>query len=238
MKSKFLNLLSLISILFLAGGCALPSDPVKENPINKTYQGAINLQNMELPLPEGEWSVIGCSYAFDQKYIEIVLLNKTNLELIDIIRNSFENNSYEYFPSKYLERDNLHYKEVKNNMGLDQDGWLINHVRLAHGSDDRPAEKEAYSYLVKNGYSIPGNHISIYHRFTGGMLHPEKYFSYNYYINPEKDGFAPPEESSWGSSDWNPGKYNNDPAKVEYIEKLKIFGAKQHENLKLAFKRK
>lgn len=113
---------------------------------------------------------------------------------------------------------------------------IINHIRISFDEKASQANKEAYKYIIDNKLVMPGNFILTYHRFTGASI-KSKFLEYSIYVNPEVDGFDPPTNSEWASSDWNTLKINSDPKKVAYIEKLKKEGAVFHQKLKEAFEK-
>ena len=45
-------------VVFLLTGCAM-TNLKDSNFVGKVYKGSIQLQNLAIPLPEGEWLVIG-----------------------------------------------------------------------------------------------------------------------------------------------------------------------------------
>lgn len=236
MKRRVLLVISLFTFLFPS--CVSYTNPIKENPIGQKYHGSINFRNMEIPLPKGEWTMVGRGYSDDDNYVQIALAkvigNKPH-SIVFMSRDSLKNSFSGYLPSKNLERKDIHYVVSNSNRkGEAQDGWCINHIRVSFGEKITKANKELYKYIVDNKLIMPGNFIQIHHRFTGKSI-KKKFFSYNLYVNPEVEGFEPPTNAEWASSDWNTLKINSDPKKVAYIEKLKKEGAAFHQKLKAAF---
>ena len=108
MKIKSLLIISVLSLLCIS--CAHYIDPIETNPIGKTYQGLINFCDMQLPLPEGEWKVVGRGYARDDKFVELFLekdIGNKPLSIILIKRDSESNSFSGYKPSPYLKRENI-----------------------------------------------------------------------------------------------------------------------------------
>ena len=160
--------------------------------------------------------------------------NKKLHSLLAITTDSMINSYIGYLPHKSLIREDVHHIVVKNNEnGGAQDGWLVNHIRSSLDVK-RTAQKEAFDYLVLNSYVIPKNVIQIFHHFTG-KYKKNKYLDVGYFLNPEIEGFEPPSESDWNSSDWHPLQINKDNKKIEYIERLKKEGAIMHEKIRVGF---
>ena len=234
MKKQFI----IFTVLtFFLTGCITPG-LIKTNPVGKVYKNSIQLRNKTIPLPEGEWKVIGRGFRTQEKYFELFLLKETKRKEFHsgiIITTDTPMNDYNgYLASKYFKRTNLHHVVVKNNAtGGAQDCWLINHIRMAV-NPNRPARKEAYNYFESNHILIPKNTIEVSHRFTG-KYHKSKFLEVNYYYNPEVEGFEPPTEANWSTSDWHPLQIIKYPKKVEYIERLKKEGVIMHEKVREGF---
>ncbi len=237
MRIKLLLVISFL--LFICSGCVAQKNFIETNPIDKVYKNSINVLDMELPLPEGEWKVVGRGLGYKSMFTEIFLvktIGNNPHSIIEINRDSWHNTAHAgYIPNTYLKRENIHHVVVnKNKRSEARDGWVINHIRMGFNAKDTKPEKEAYKYLIDNKMIMPGNFIKSYHVFSG-KYNKKKYLSYSIYINPEVDGFDPPKDAAWGSSDWHILKISNDPKKVAYIENLKKEGAVFHKKLREAF---
>ncbi len=241
------NYMLFVIITFLLMSCITPG--IKEtNPIGKVYRDSINLWGRNIPLPEGEWKVIGRGspsnmgrniYIAQQEiYFNIILLKESETKkvhsLLYITTESITNDSPGYTPVKYLNRKDVLHVVVKNNENLGaQDGWLINHYLMAIDFK-RPAAQEAYSYLLSNKITIPKIMIQTFHHFTG-KYQKNRYLEVSCYLNPEIDGFESPNETNWGTSEWHPLRIDNDPKKKAYIERLKEEGTIMHEKIRVGF---
>ncbi|MFW5500465.1 MULTISPECIES: hypothetical protein [unclassified Maridesulfovibrio] len=234
MKFRFLFL---VSLMLLGAGCV--SHTVQEAyPVGKIYNDSIEFRGMSVPLPEGDWQVIGRGKAdkrnFDELVLTVIKENKPGKALL-IARDTAKNKYTGYWPNKYLQRTNILFTEVtQNTMGKPLDGWLINHIRPGFGKKDSEAVRDAYEYMTANKLVLPGNFIESRHILTGKRIKC-RYLSYSYLINPETDGFEAPENAEWGASDWNVIKINGDPKKVAYIERFKKENAELHSKLRNAF---
>lgn len=230
------KLFATIMFITLFSGCVTYVSLVDTNPVGKTYLDSILITDIDIPLPKGNWEVMGRGYMRDNNYFEILLFNTENKDIIFIKRDTLTNTFRGYQPNKYLQRDDIHHSVVKNNNLLEaHDGWLINHYRLSIKPKKSQAAKESYDFIVKNNYALPGNYIQIFHHFTGDKKNPSKFLHYSHYVNPEAKGFDPPANANWKSSDWHPLKINNSPSKVEFIDELKKEGEIMHAKIKNAF---
>ncbi len=241
------RLLLLGIVLFVVAGCTSHTNPIKDNPINETYQETITLNNMVVPLPEGEWEVAGRGFFRDRDFFGIFLVNidETTPQAIIFIKR--DSPYYDYvtrysgYPSSVdLEReDMLHVVSNRNEPGEARDGWFIDHTQLEFSSKiflESQAHREVFKYFLEHNIQIPANFIKITHLLTGDQI-KYRYLQYDILINPEAEGFEPPNDPSWLSSDWNMKNISNDPGKLSFIEKLKGEGEVFHEELQYAFQR-
>ena len=245
MKTKIIAFLC-FGILTLAG-CLAHVDPIQTNPLGKTYQDILVLRNMTLPLPEGEWNVVGRGYVRDRDFIQLCLEqdkgNKPH-KIIVIKTTSIDyaisrDRAYTgWNPSKLLKRQNLHHVVSHNNSNTyGIDGWYVGHYRPSFGKmKDKPdAIKEAYQHILDNKLLLPGNFIKIGHILKTSRNKTNNMLTYDIFINPEAEGFPPPQNAEWGSSDWHVARIQEDSAKVAYIEKIIEKSKPFHSKLQKAF---
>lgn len=236
------RLLLLTAFTIFLTGCAVMTPSLKaRNPVGKVYRDSIRLWERTIPLPEGEWKVIGRGGSDYEHYFDILLLKEFETKkvhsLLRISVESMTNNYPGYLPNKYLERKGVHHVVVKNNAeGGAHDGWLIDHsplgISIDPNSNDR--HREAYDYLLLNKITTPKFSIQTYHHFTG-KYQKNKYLNVSYFIIPEGEGFETPSGSDWNTSEWHPLRIGNDPKKVAFIERLKTEGAIMHEKIRAGF---
>ena len=233
------NLLFLTVMAFLLTSCATTPGLKENNPIEKVYNNSIQLRNKTIPLPAGEWKVIGrATYGDNDAYFRIVLLKVTESKEMEasiiITTDTWQNEYIGYNRYKPCDRTDILHVEVKNNSrGGAQDCWAINHFKTSVNPKN-PAIKEAFKYLVSNKISMPTIMITTYHRFTGKHT-KSKMMNMLYYVNPEAEGFDAPTMADWSTSDWHLLQINKYPKKVEYIERLKKEGAIMHEKIREGF---
>lgn len=239
MKNK---LLLLIAFAVFLTGCGMIAPGIKEtNPIGKVYRDSIQVWDRTIPLPEGEWKVIGRGGPDYEHLYDILLFkefetNKVH-SVLRITVESLTNSSIGYKPHPYLKRKDVHHIVVKNNEDLGaHDGWLINHFLVTIDPKSEGRLQEAHNYFLSNKIIIPKLQIDTFHHFTG-KYQKNKLLTVSYFINPEVEGFESQNESSWDSSEWHPLRIGNDPKKVAFIEKLKTEGAIMHEKIRAGFEK-
>ncbi len=168
-KIKLLAIFSFM--IFIFSGCVSQQNVIKSNPLGKVYKNSINVRNMELPLPGGEWKIVGRGYAYSYQYVELILeqdIGDKPYRVVSIMRDSSRNTYTGYMADEYLKRTDIHHVvSNKNKRDEPLDGWLINHYRLSFGGNLSAASREAYKYIIDNKLVMPGNLIERYHVFSG-----------------------------------------------------------------------
>ncbi|MCP3930460.1 MAG: hypothetical protein GY705_15315 [Bacteroidetes bacterium] len=222
-------------VLLMIGCVTITPDLELSNPVEKVYRGEVSLGTKNIPLPEGEWKVIASGEIND--FFKIYLLKEHENKKFSYIRITVDtpmlHRDSGYAPSEYFNRDNLHHKVVNSNQdGEVQDAWAINHT-LVHFNPEphKPIMNKAAEYIRSNGYIISSPMIKVSHRMTGAH-NKRRYLVVSYFYNPEAYGIAPVEHTTWKYSDWHMMRVNHFPEKVEFIEMMKVEGAKMHERIK------
>lgn len=240
MKSGVLWTIGLFAIL--SSGCVKYVNPVDLNPTGKKYVGTINVRNMELPLPEGEWEVVASCFLNNRNNFNVILEKDEDNRphtIISIMRETLQNSYTGYLSHKDLKRkDMIYVVSINNKRGEGFDGWFINHLRYRLPNDQSSkAHRSMFQNFIDKKLVLPGNFVYISHLF-GGAKPSNKILKYKIYLNPETRGFTPPSNSEWGSSDWNILKINNDPKKLAFIEEVKQEQSVFHEKLHTVFYKK
>ncbi|MBU2054186.1 MAG: hypothetical protein KJ936_03220 [Proteobacteria bacterium] len=216
-----------IVVSFIIGGCATTS--LKQDyPTGKRYRDVFVLEDKRIPLPEGEWKIVGTGTTDMGKYSEVFLLKETNNHKfaggVIIVSDTIMNNYVGYIQNTYAERKDHHYVSIKSNTRTERlDLWLVNHYIFSFTPGQRDASKEFLQYLIDNKISVPKLMVRSYHIITGKMLR-SRYLRVEYYYNPEIEGFDLSREDNWGTSSWHIMKIASDPKKVAYVENVKKQG--------------
>lgn len=239
MKNLFSIALMLTFIVFSSCVTTGIKELESQNPIGKTFRDNIQLGNKTIPLPEGEWKVIGRSKEYgDDKYFIVILINeiKDNIlhDLVYIKVDTPQNKYTGYKVSKYCQRNDVLYVNAYKNVPLGHhDCWLINHYRLSFSAKNE-ATKQAHNYLKDRNIITPNYMIQSWH-FLTGKYGGSKYAVVHYFYNPEYEGFDPAPPGDWATSPWHVLHINSDPNKVKYIEKIKKEGESLHNKFRVGF---
>ncbi|MCG8511309.1 MAG: hypothetical protein MI741_18990 [Rhodospirillales bacterium] len=179
---------------------------------------------MQIPLPEGEWVLVGLrEYSINGPFASGVLARFDGDTVFQL--TSFDvplSWGPGYVASKLCERDDVHFTKRKaNQAGGNQDCWIVNHWRMTGGGQRLPLQwDQALEYAVENGISVPINMMTVeYRRATSHRM-----MNVNYFFNPEAEGFPPPKYADWSTSDWHRDRARLDPKRAAYIETIKAWG--------------
>ena len=245
-------------LLALAIGACVPTTqelPTSLNlsPIGTKIRNEITIADKTIPIPGGEWTVIGTQITKDQntKFHAALMLiqvdGKSVISAVEIFTNvgaqgSPAEEDGDGWPTRLAcTRDDMHFLEVKDNTRLgDQDCWWVNHWRMHRfGAGNSEHWMEARKYLVAHEIAAPLDMIGVSFRFADKV----DYTTANYFFNPETDGLLTTKDiywsvRTWEASDWHPEKVKDDPAKRRYINRLIEWGKKWHPRVKTAFETK
>lgn len=238
MRSSFLFL---ICGLFI-GGCqttsgssvALKPGMIFENSIR------VGLDPIQLALPKGKWEVGGVreyQNNVDTTIQDVFLYQQKGGKLSKAIwfKTPLELNIYGYLQSKYCSRDNMHYrKTVIDYRTGDQDCRWVNHYRITLHGNKIKMWRDAGAWLTERKIDVPAAAIDAGYRLSDGST----FIMVHYFFNPEVDGFSPPREANWNTSDWHPSNTVRDPKKVAYINRLKAWSDEYYPKVKAGFKGK
>ena len=211
--------------------------------VGATYTDMIGLGKdaVQIPLPEGQWKLVGLDTWYNNlqtgftRGILVDVKGKILRRAVQFdIPIDFSSNGY--VVSKWCERDNIHHmKKRANYEGGEQDCWGVNHYRLSFSANKLPEYmKQARDYIVANKIRVPGN--TIYVRYQKADVNALLQASYHF--NPEVDGFPPPKETIWATSDWHRNQMYLDEKKVAYIDKIKRWGTAFDSKVTAGFERK
>ncbi len=221
-----MRLLSILFIATIVGACSsIANYSAPKHRVGDIFQGSfvIGTYNTNIPLPEGEWKLIG----YQQKSNDInTLLNnavltqtsKNQVSKFIEVSSPNANHNWGYTANNFCTRDDvIHIVSRANQDGGKQDCWGINHWRMTLEENSWDYWKNALKYYKANDVKIPINALVVIYR----KANRNKFVQVTYGFNPELEGFSPPVYAAWSTSDWHKDRYHTDKKKVEYIQTLK-----------------
>jgi len=239
LMKRFSVCLLLVLSLFLTNSLAAAGSLEADNPVGKVCKDTIQLGGKTVPLPNGEWRVIAAG-SDNEGFFHIYLLKEHGEQRFSYtyikVGLPTQQRRHGYDLSKQLNRvDMLYVVEHVNIQEGAQDGWWINHFSPNFLSDKKsPIAIEAGKYIASNNYIVPNLMVLASHRLVGHK-DKNKFLTVLYAYNLETEGFAQAQNSDWASSDWHVTKINQDPKKVEFIERLKTEHTALHEKIRAGF---
>lgn len=224
------SVLSLLAVL-LVGACATPERLETTLPRQGDTVGEqLVLPRIRLPLPAGEWTVIGRRTYYNDIYrvnADLLLIRTaTNefgkeeiSELLSISTNlepgagGFENICRDEVTARFLIRD------IESERILRQDCWGIEHMEMSFSEAQIRENRdlaEARDYLRANGILVPINMVFAKHRLSDAS----NYLTVWYFHNPDLAGLAQTRHADYERSDWHKDNIDDFPDKRAYAQRL------------------
>lgn len=233
----------------LLAACSGSRSGEDELVIGKAYSGSISTGTSatQVPLPEGKWILAGWEvYANDQELGGVLIEadGRHVARLVDFyVQYSTQRMRYlRHRPYKLCSRKDVIYmgkslsgstgEYIAFKKGNTQACWGINHWPMTLSGSIPKHLRQLRDYVEKEELIMPDTMLAVQYRRGGNG----DYFSLNYYFNPELEGFAPPRQSDWRTSDWHRDRYSRDPKKKAYIERLKKWGAEWYSQVDKGFR--
>ena len=222
---KMFKLFMFFVVAIISTGCVTTSKaPIYQK--GQIFSGSIlvGTSNITVPLPEGEWTLIGFWQETGNTNNQFVLAQVENNELVKAVNVYSPNDrtNWGYPSDNFCRSKDIIFIDVKSNVDRrKQDCWGINHWRMTLNDDDDKVWFQAMDYFKENKITVPITMLVTTYR----KADRNKYVIASYAFNPEAEGFSPPKYADWSSNDWHKDRYYSDPEKVTYIDKMKSWGA-------------
>ena len=237
----FLAILISLPVLALTPKVHAEGDELVSAPLGTVVTNPVKIGRVYVPLPPGEWRLIGHNTERSQLgsiWARIVLANIQNGQLRDaaFIQTVLNlNHFYGYAFYRECGRNDIFFVKVFSNYDAsDQDCWLVNHSAITVGKNAPKEYLEALDYLRSESVPIPSTMIVHWHRFANRS----NFLNANFYRNPDADGIQASATVDWRSSEWNIGRVSNFPEKQKYLQRVREFGERWHALVKIGFEGK
>jgi len=216
---------ALILLLALATGASAQS--IHTLPQGTKLSGTVEFGMFRLPLPPGEWTLIGAARQVATSLnggmspptgaAFLALIEKGSLVAIVEASGSIDPQRVEWTPDAECRRDDLWFLEADRNFrNSDQTCRLVSHATRAwNAGTDWPAYlKQAMQWLQDNKIRRPQQMLRAkFRRVSYG-----DFLSVTYSVNPEHFGQARSVSAAWSSSDWHKVNYPDQPARKAFAE--------------------
>lgn len=219
-------------------------DTFKDMPLGKKVSNPLPIGKVHVPLPEGDWVVIGRNVTETGATGGAMTAGGTmgTLMLGDIVGGKLRGYVLIYTTLEYP-RGNKWTKPkdcsrtdtlLVRNEELPQVHsffcWTINHYSMRF-NPKVPSVAEASQYFKDNNVSFPDTMLGVKFIISVGIKHHRV----TYHWNPEFEGIAPSKNSVWAQNDWHKSRIHQFPDKAQYAEKTKIWATGWREKIKADF---
>jgi hypothetical protein len=213
---------------------------VFKQPIGAKVSGSFEIGQARLPLPEGEWTVLGKmeerSYGGPSGVIiqRVFLAQFQNgaLSRAVLASSNEEGVRFGWKRNTNCDRVDMHFVSADKNYDVqNQQCWWVNHVTTAVGNSTWKSITDAYAYMDKNNIRRPSTVVGVFYSLVRGS----NFVDAIYWFNPESDGFEPPKTIDWRNNDWHKSRIVGDPKKGAYIDRLKTWGTSTLPRVQAAF---
>jgi len=216
---------------------------------------AFTIGGKRIPLPPGEWTVIGTGIEKDgergfHSSSMLALIEKNQLlSAVEIATNipipkaaaggkPKDGRGEGWLTHQGCVRDDLHFLAVTANVRLgDQDCWWVNHWRM-HRTGSGAAEhwQKAQKYLAENKIKAPLDMIGVTYR----LANKDHYLTVTYFLSQQPSDFDDRNDvhwsiASWETSVWHPDQVKKDPKRRQHIDKIIAWGKSWHPQIKKVF---
>lgn len=216
---------ALFFLLALASGASAQS--IHTLPQGTKLNGTVEFGMFRLPLPPGEWMLIGAARQVATSLnggmspptgaAFLALIEKGTLVGVVEATGSIDPQRVEWTPDPECRRDDLWFLEADRNFrNSDQTCRLVSHTtrNWTAGTDWPEYLKQAMQWLQDNKIRRPQQMLRAkFRRANYG-----DFLSVTYSVNPEYFGQARSASAAWASSDWHKVNYPHQPARKAFAE--------------------
>ncbi len=227
-------------LAFLAGHTASASKLERQYPPGTPISNPVVVGKKQIPLPPGQWTVAGVRSSRNSELKKIL-----DLFLIDVksgvLQHAASITTNMSPPKRHQgwlthstcsSKSSLHLVTKSSSEGEDQECWWVRYWPTSTPPKKDSAWKRALDFAITQGIELPTNFVTV-----GYRLADDAHFLNVYYLfSPEVDGIVSPGRTAQNPSVWHVDRFGRDPKKVEYVNRLKTWGASWLANVKAGFK--
>lgn len=200
----------------------------------QTYSGNIDIGGVQVPLPAGDWVVLGFGHEAggilkDDKVLSDSgsMMNVafaatkghalTGLVLLEYNERTGRGTGWNVANAKTCTREDIHHTRVLSDKQLSKSCQYVNHVTFSGVSDKTvPWFKQAVTTLASQKRIHPKAIIE------SGIVVSDRmnFISMRYRFNPEAFGFPAAKTANWSASEWRSANVAGDSARRAFIKSV------------------
>lgn len=190
--------------------------------MGREVRDQISLGGVRIPLPDGNWIVVaffrGSSSAEGDRAV-LARVSQNRLQGVIAARGGYVPGGQTPTPFTGCQRQDYVHRQSKvdDGNGLER-CWWINHATGVWQAD--PLMRAASAELFKRGITPPTVMLNVGFRRATADSHATAF----YYFDPIDDGISS-QPLLWQASEWHKDRIASDSRRVEYVQKLKQWGA-------------
>jgi len=213
-----------------------------ETPIGTKVSTKFELGRMQIPLPKGEWVLIGrtelgsggLGFRVPIALVYLAQWKDGVLARAVVAETNLVESPGGWTRDQNCDRVDMHHVvSDRNYNSKSQECWWINHFTQTLGANPPAHFRQAFDYMDANRISRPTTLIGVSYRLVRSF----QYLHVRYNVNPDLEGIVQTRTMTWRENDWHRDLLQNDPKKVEYIRRQIAWGTEWFPRVKDGFNR-
>jgi hypothetical protein len=214
----------------LAGGPALAQPKWAQG---QTYSGNIDIGGVQVPLPPGDWEVLGSSSTSakfdglghntmaDPGASVIVALGQfvsNRLRAYTVVNYNARamSDGWTAGEEKQCRREFIHMARVFSDRQTAKSCSYVNHTVFVLNEKSTPWWRQSVEYIKQKNMALPDVTL-----LSGTVVSDRANFvAVAYHFSPQAAGFGRPKQRTWSQSDWNKENAAQDPKRQAYVRSV------------------
>jgi tetratricopeptide (TPR) repeat protein len=198
----------------------------------------ITVGKKQVMLPPGEWVIAGVYATRNNSGISMLQLFLIDakagvLQRASLIEANIERPmAFQGWKAHPVCRHKDFLYLVTNSAVEGEECWWVNHWSMTMPPKRESAWSRALEYARREGIAIPTNCVAVGYR----LANDNDYLHLSYCFNPEAEGIVPPGRFPQNPSIWHVDRFDKDPKRAEYVDRLKNWGASWLPQVRAGFK--
>jgi len=228
-----------IASLLVFTVCAVSASKLERKfPVGEPISNPLIVDKKQILLPPGQWIIAGVHPSRNTSGTRIL-----HLFLIDVkagvLQHAVEIHTNMGSPTHFQGwkadpacsyKGFLHL--VTNSSVEGEECWWVNYWRMTTPPRKESAWARALEYAKRKGIEFPTNCVTVGYR----LADDSDFLNLYYCFSPEADGIVPPGRMPQNPSIWQVDRFDKDPKRAEYVDRLKRWGTSWLVQVRAGFK--